>query len=463
MINRRDFLGLSAAAGAAAVLPGCGRTSQAPSYPLQDGNGHLLWQNWSGLEHAYPVNRAAPANADELRTLLGTAPSPIRAVGAGHSFTGLCTSEGTLLTLDNMAGLVSHDPVTHVATLKAGTRLQQMGQLLADIGQDMLNIPDINKQSLAGAIATGTHGTGIQLPALHGRVESFRLMKLDGEEILCSPAENADIFHAALVGMGSFGIVTEYTLKNWPLRRTERKVDIIPFDDLLADWQNLYLNNRNAEFFYIPFTGITARILHNQTTAEPTPRGPDKDMETLMDLKKLRDYLSWSNGMRKRVAEMLAGEHGSETAVDYSWKLMASERSVRFNEMEFHLPLENQVAALKEVIAVIEDKCKDVFFPIEARVIQRDSLAWLSPFYERDSGSIAVHAYYEDDHKFMFELVEPILRKYGGRPHWGKLHSLGAADFEKLYPKWRDAQAIRQQLDPQGKLLNPFLKKVWGV
>jgi FAD/FMN-containing dehydrogenase len=160
---------------------------------------------------------------------------------------------------------------------------------------------------------------------------------------------------------------------------------------------------------------------------------------------------------------MLAGKHGSERAVDYSWKLMASERSVRFNEMEFHLPLENQLAALKEVIATIEAKCPDVFFPIEARVIQRDSNAWLSPFYERDTGSIAVHAYYEDDHQFMFALIEPILRKHGGRPHWGKLHSLGAADLEKLYPKWKDVAAIRQQMDPQGKLLNPFLKKIWGV
>lgn len=463
MVNRRQFIGIGAAAGATLMLPACSPKSQAPSYPLQDKNGRLLWQNWSGVEHSYPANRAAPSTADELKTLLGTAPAPIRAVGAGHSFTGLCTSEGTLLTLDNMAGLVSHDKAAQTATLKAGTRLQQMGQLLADIGQDMLNIPDINKQSLAGAIATGTHGTGIQLPALHGRVQSFRLMKVNGDEIQCSPTENADIFHAALVGMGSFGIVTEYTMKNWPLFRTERRVDIVPFDELLRDWQSLYLGNRNAEFFYIPFTGIAARIVHNQTTAEPTPRGPDKDMDTLMDLKKLRDYLGWSSGMRRRVAEMLAGKHGSEIAVDYSWKLMASERSVRFNEMEFHLPLENQLAALKEVIATIEAKRPDVFFPIEARVIQRDEQAWLSPFYARDTGSVAVHAYYEDDYKFMFELIEPIFRKYGGRPHWGKLHSLGAADLAKLYPKWQDVQAIRQQLDPQGKLLNPFLRRIWGA
>ena len=462
MINRRQFVGMGVAAGAGLALGGCGKHPKVEEFPLQDSKGHTLWQNWSGMEHSYPVNRAAPATVDELKQLLGSAPPPIRAVGAGHSFNGQCATEGTLLALDNLNGLVAHDEKAVTAIVRAGTRLQQLGVLLEGIQQDMLNIPDINKQTLAGAIATGTHGTGLMLPALHGRVLNFRLMTLAGEELLCSPTENADLFHAALVGMGSFGIVTEYTLKNWPLQRTERRVDVVPVAQLLEEWPSLYRTNRNAEFFYIPFTGIAARILHNPTTAAATPRGPDKDMDTLMDLKKLRDWLSWSPALRKRVAQSLADDHGSEIAIDYSHKLMVSERSVRFKEMEYHLPLANQLAALKEVIATIESKCPDVFFPIEARVIQADDNAWLSPFYQRESGSIAIHTYYEDDHKYMFELIEPILRKHGGRPHWGKLHSLGAADFATLYPKWKEVAAIRKQMDPQGKLLNPFLKRVWG-
>jgi FAD-linked oxidoreductase len=463
MLNRRQFLSFTAASTASLTLSAC---YKAPSKTLPDAKnaqGHYIWQNWSGSEHAYPSQRLAPNNLDELKKVLSDGVAPIRCVGAGHSFNGQCATNGTLLALDNFSGLVSHHAATYTAVVKAGTRLQQLGELLEKIGQDMVNIPDVNKQTLAGAIATGTHGSGYSLPALHGRVQSFKLLTVQGQELECSASQNADMFHAALVGLGSFGVVTEYTLQNWPLAYTERQVTMLPLEDLLADWTNLYQKNRNAEFFYIPFTGLAMKVLHNQTDKPVTPRGEDKDMESLMDLKKLRDYMSWSPSLRRRIAQMVADNHGTEYAVDYGWKLLASERSVRFHEMEYHLPLDAQIPALKEVIAVIEKQRADVFFPIEARVVKGDENAWLSPFYQQDTGSIAVHAYYEDDYQFLYTLIEPIFKRYGGRPHWGKMHSLGDKDFALLYPQWQQVQAIRQQLDPQGKLLNAYTKKIWGV
>lgn len=463
MLNRRQFLSFTAASTASLTLSAC---YKAPSKTLPDAKnaqGHYIWQNWSGSEHAYPSQRLAPNNLDELKKVLSDGVAPIRCVGAGHSFNGQCATNGTLLALDNFSGLVSHHAATYTAVVKAGTRLQQLGELLEKIGQDMVNIPDVNKQTLAGAIATGTHGSGYSLPALHGRVQSFKLLTVQGQELECSASQNADMFHAALVGLGSFGVVTEYTLQNWPLAYTERQVTMLPLEDLLADWTNLYQKNRNAEFFYIPFTGLAMKVLHNQTDKAVTPRGEDKDMESLMDLKKLRDYMSWSPSLRRRIAQMLAENHGTEYAVDYGWKLLASERSVRFHEMEYHLPLDAQIPALKEVIAVIEKQRADVFFPIEARVVKGDENAWLSPFYQQDTGSIAVHAYYEDDYQFLYTLIEPIFKRYGGRPHWGKMHSLTDKDFALLYPQWQQVKAIRQQLDPQGKLLNVYTKQIWGV
>jgi FAD/FMN-containing dehydrogenase len=151
-----------------------------------------------------------------------------------------------------------------------------------------------------------------------------------------------------------------------------------------------------------------------------------------------------------------------EDAVDEGWKLLSNERPVRFNEMEYHVPLDAHMAALREVLAAIERHRPDVFFPIEARVIDRDD-AWLSPFYDRVSGSIAVHTYYKDDCEFLFELIEPIFRRFGGRPHWGKLHSLKAADFAALYPRWKEACAVRAAVDPQGRMLNDHLREVFGA
>jgi FAD/FMN-containing dehydrogenase len=196
------------------------------------------------------------------------------------------------------------------------------------------------------------------------------------------------------------------------------------------------------------------------TDAAVIPRGPDQDTESLMSLKRLRDLFGWMPSLRRRLAQSALSGVPEEQAIDESWKLLSNERPVRFNEMEFHLPREAQMAAMREVLAAIEANHHEVFFPLELRSIAKDD-AWLSPFYDRDSGSIAVHAYYKDDYKRLFAQVEPILRRHGGRPHWGKLHSLKARDLAALYPRWRDAMNVRQSLDPQGRFLNSYLRELF--
>jgi FAD/FMN-containing dehydrogenase len=204
---------------------------------------------------------------------------------------------------------------------------------------------------------------------------------------------------------------------------------------------------------------MTAVITGDPTTDPVIPRGPDTDTDTLMDLKALRDWLAICPPLRRLIARKAIETTPASEAVDDGWKLLSNERPVRFNEMEFHLPAEAQPQAALEILAAVEQNRPDVFFPFELRSIAPDD-AWLSPFYQRASGSIAVHAYYKNDYSFLFSIVEPILRRHGGRPHWGKLNSLGAADFAALYPRWKDALQVRQQLDPDGKFLNPYLRKV---
>ncbi|MBJ7418597.1 MAG: FAD-binding protein, partial [Niveispirillum sp.] len=368
---------------------------------------------------------------------------------------------GTLITLDRMTGLISHDKVNSTAVAWGGTRLADLGAALAGIGQEMPNLPDINKQSLAGATATGTHGTGATLPALHGNITALRLVTGRGDILDCDVAHNAELFHAARLGLGAFGIVTQVTLQNSPLKRVERNVWLQPLEQTLADWPRLHQAHRNIEFYYLPFTDMTAVITHDETDAPATVRPPAQDNEALLDLKKLRDWLGWSPTLRRRVARQVMSGLEPERVVDESWRLLSNERPVRFNEMEFHLPLEAQIEALKEVIAAIEGQRNDVFFPIEARVVAPDD-AWLSPFQGRMTGSIAVHAYYKDQYDFLYQLVEPILRRHGGRPHWGKLNSLKRADFAALYPRFNDAADLRRQMDPEGRFLNDYLRGVFA-
>lgn len=463
MISRRTLflaLGATALAGGGAYLHQALReTPEPPSPPARDENGHLLWRNWSGSAHAYPAARLAPASEDELAALIKAAPAPVRAVGAGHSFMPLVPTDGTLVTLDRLAGLVSHEATTRQATVRGGTRLGELGPALAGIGQEMPNLPDINKQSLAGALATATHGTGRDFQALHGSVTAMRLVTARGDILDIDAGRQPDLFAAARVGLGAFGIVTQVTLRNSPLKRVHKRTAILPLDQVMAEWPRLYSTHRNAEFFALPFTDLAAVVTVDETDRPVQPRGADTDTETLMGLKRLRDLFRLSTPVRRRVARALIADIPPEDAIDEGWKLLSNERPVRFHEMEFHLPIEAQMPALREIINAIETHRPDVFFPIEARIIAPDD-AWLSPFHGRRSGSLAVHAYYKDDYRFLYSLIEPILRRHGGRPHWGKLNTLTADDFAGLYPRWNEAMALRRELDPDDRLLNPYLKSV---
>lgn len=463
MLSRRSLFLLMAGAatmgGGVWAASQVGQQPEPPIPPGEDKEGRLLWRNWSGIQMAYPQNRAAPADEEELADIVRRAPGPIRPVGSGHSFMPLVPTPGTLVTLDRMAGLVAHDTGALSATVRAGTRLADLGAALAGIAQEMPNLPDINKQSLGGALATGTHGTGAGLTALHGNVTALRVVTGRGEVLDCDATQNADLFQAARMGLGAFGIVTQVTLRNGPLRRVERNVWLQPLEQTLADWSSLRTRHRNIEFYYLPFTDMTAVITHDETEAPATPRPPAQDNEALLDLKRLRDWLGWAPGLRRRLARQVLGSLEPERVVDESWRLLSNERPVRFNEMEFHLPLEAQPQALREVITAIEDTRHDVFFPIEARVVAPDE-AWLSPFQGRMTGSIAVHAYYKDQYDFLYEIVEPILRRHDGRPHWGKLNRLTQADFAALYPRFSDAMALRQQVDPEGRFLNDYLRGI---
>jgi FAD-linked oxidoreductase len=466
MISRRKAL-LAGAGGVAVLGAGAVGVSVAnrpkpepPSPATTDAQGHILWRNWSGIQHSYPQARLAPADEAELARALVSTPSPIRAVGAGHSFTGLVPTNGTLVSLDSIAGVVGWDG--DQAIVKAGTRLGALGPALAARGRAMPNLPDINKQSLAGAISTGTHGTGKHLTAIHGDVTAITLITPDGKTVEADAANRPDIFNAARVSLGSLGVITQVKLRTSANKRLRRRVWVDPLEKAIAEAEQRWATHRNYEFYAVPFTGLAACIAHDETDDPVEPRGKDQDDAFLEVLRSLRNLLGFSTPLRKAAAKALLGGTKPETAVDEGWKLLSTNRPERFNEMEFHLPPETQMAALKEVVDTIERERPDVFFPIELRRIAPDD-AWLSPFEGGPRGSVAVHAHYRDDFSFLYELIEPIFIRHGGRPHWGKLHSLHGQQLAALYPRWNDFLKIRRELDPQGRMLNLYLQGLFGL
>jgi FAD/FMN-containing dehydrogenase len=234
-----------------------------------------------------------------------------------------------------------------------------------------------------------------------------------------------------------------------------------PWEETLAQADELAEAHRNFEFYYIPFADRCMLSTHDITTEEKFSTPTVDPNEGVMELKMARDYLGWSDFLRGLPLAMVMDGYEKEVSVEASWLNYASERNVRFNEMEYHLPRESGLQALREVRAMLEGQHDEVFFPLEVRYVSGDDV-WLSPFYQRDSISIAVHRFHEEDYRPYFASIESIFRRHGGRPHWGKLNTMQADDFRAHYPHWDEFSELRRQMDPGGKFLNPYLETLFG-
>ena len=433
----------------------------ATGSPADGAARHLPWRNWSGSQQCLPTARVAPASVAELQELVAGAEGVVRAVGAGHSFTALVPTDGTIVSLSRLSGVLSHDPGTLQATLWAGSRLGDIGAPLEQAGQALVNMPDIDEQTLAGCLATATHGTGTGIGCMSTFIEGLQLVNARGELVECDRQRNARLFDAARVSLGSLGIITQVRLQNVAPYRLRRETVWRKFDEMLAVAESEADKHRNFEFYYVPFSGMGFTDTHDITTEAVSSTDKLDGNEGVRDLQLARDWLDKTPRLRELVLGTYMKTLGDEVTVENSWKNYASERNVRFNEMEYHLPREHGLQALREVRTALETQHPEVFFPIEVRFVKGDDI-WLSPFYQRDCCSIAVHRYFDEDYAPYFRSIEPIFRKYHGRPHWGKLNTLQQPDFRRLYPRWKDFVEVRREMDPQGRFLNPYLRSLFA-
>lgn len=453
MLNRRGLLQALASlslVGAGGGLPALAATKR-----------RLPWRNWSGSQQCLPEQRVAPASLAELQELLASGSGVVRPVGAGHSFSALVPTDGTLVSLSRLAGVTAVDAGSLQATIGGGSRLGDIGQPLQDAGQALLNMPDIDEQTLAGCIATATHGTGSGLGCMSSFVTGLQLVDARGQVLECDADNNPELFQAARVSLGSLGLITQVRMQNRAPYRLRRETVWMELEDILDNAEAMADKHRNFEFYYVPFSGWGFTDSHDITDEAIGSTDKEDPNEGVMSLKSVRDWMESVPALRRFALATYASLLDKEVTVGNSWSNYANERNVRFNEMEYHLPRESGLQALREVINTLESSHHQVFFPLEVRFVKADDI-WLSPFYGRDSISIAVHRYFEEDYQPYFNALEPIFRKYGGRPHWGKLNTLTARDFRELYPHWDDFAEIRRQMDPGGRFLNPYLSRLFA-
>ncbi|WP_300351126.1 D-arabinono-1,4-lactone oxidase [uncultured Alcanivorax sp.] len=447
-IDRRSFLKALASAGATGAL--------APQALLAETGTAPAWQNWSGNQSANPANLVFATSESQLRQTLRDSSGTIRPFGGSHSFSAVVPSDDTLVSLEALAGLRGQD--SDIFTYGGGTRLAMASAQANNLGYSFSNEPDINLQSLAGAIATSTHGTGSNLQSLSGQVESLRLILPDGEALSLT-REDGDTFLAACCSIGALGVVSEIGFRLEPAYRLKERTWTLPLQEAMDFVEREKDNFRHIEFFAFPL-GEQAIVKTMEITDDPTDSSEREDSNDLLELVcKVAMRAGWLTPNLQKLVTLFVED---STYTGPAHKVFANRRTVRFNEMEYTVPAEDGIACLQEVCETIRKQDINVFFPIEFRYVAADDRL-LSMYHDRPGASLSIHQYFAQDYQPLFTAVEPILRRYAGRPHCGKLHTLGQRQLRELYPAFDRFQAVRRELDPQGRMLNQHLQTLFGA
>lgn len=428
----------------------------------------VQWRNWSGSVTANPAVIHTPATLNEIVALVQQAHAAgqkVRVVGAGHSFTPLVATDQMLISLDQYTGLESIDQEGLRVTVKAGTRIKALGELLFEHGLAQENLGDIDVQSIAGAISTGTHGTGIQFGSISTQVTALTLVTGDGSIVECSETQHRELFKAAQVSLGALGIIVSVTLRVQPAYRLHIQVKKKALSDCLANLETYKHDYRHFEFHWIPYTD-TVQAKFATITGEAAG---SKGMGSVLNEYLLENGALWlfsafnrqfpSNS--ERVSKTMAKFISDTENISAAHEVFASVRMVKFQEMEYNLPAEHFQDAIQQIDATIRREKFQVHFPIECRFVRGDDI-YLSPASGRDSCYIAVHMFKGMPYREYFEAMESIFKQFNGRPHWGKMHTRKAEELRDLYPQWDAFQAARNQLDPQRTFTSPYLETILG-
>ena len=387
----------------------------------------------------------------------------VKVIAGGHSFTGVAMTEGRLLSLDAMNGVLAVSGTD--VTVQAGIRLFELNEQLARHGLAMPNLGDIDRQSIAGATSTATHGTGRGFGNLATTIVGMELVAGDGSVLRLH--EGDELLRIARVGLGALGIVTEVTLRVVPAFNLHAHETLEVLDDILADFEAVMSGTDHVEFFWVPGT---RRCQVKRNTRTDRLAEPQSKYEYIRD-KWIGENLAFGTVCRvgrryphlaPRVAKLVASAAVEREFVDRSDRIFCSPRHVRFLEMEYGIPLGDVPEALARIRDLITTLPFPPLFPIEVRASAADDIP-LSTANGRESGWIAIHQYIDTPYEAYFQGVEEIMSDYAGRPHWGKMHFQSAASLAEVYPEWDTFRERRSELDPDGRFRNAHLDRVLGL
>jgi FAD-linked oxidoreductase len=429
-----------------------------------------VWTNWAGTASCRPAETEFPRSEEEIVSALKRAAQSgerVKVAGAGHSFTDIACTGGRMLRLDGYDQVLEVDVERRLVTVEAGISIFKLADELARHGLAFANLGDIGYQAIAGAISTATHGTGALLGNLATQVAGLRLVLADGSTLDLSPDSDAETFKAAQVSLGALGVISTVTLQCVPAFTLHAVEAPGRLEEVLEGFDQLVGSNEYFEFYWFPHTDRCITKTNNRTDAPAKPKGRlrawAEDIFIANTIFGMVARLGRSRpSMIPRLAKTVGAAIGRSEYTDRSDHVFTSPRLVRFAEMEYAIPRSDAPAAVREVRRVIEERGFRISFPLECRVVAPDDI-FLSPSHGRETTYIAVHVFQGMEHEPYFRAVEEVMRSFGGRPHWGKIHFQTHQTLRELYPAWGRFAAVRSRLDPHGRFANAYVDRVLGV
>jgi len=426
------------------------------------------WRNWSGSFLNKPEKILYPRNENDIVKIIkhcNYTGKKMGIIGAGHSFTPLAVTNGILVSLQHLSGIEKIDYEKKRVTILGGTTLTDLGKNLHKHGLTMENLGDINLQTIAGAVSTGTHGSGINFGNLSTQITELTLITPQGDKLLISANENSHLFEAARLSLGLLGVITKVEIKVIKAHQLISISKRSTMNQVFPKLTSLTKSNRHFEFFWFPHTEtIQIKTLNPQREVNKQKlKGPSKFNDFFMEngaLGLVSEMSRIQPKFSKFASKMIARGVPTGTTTGQSYQMYATPRLVKFNEMEYSIPAEHMAYALEDINDVIQKNNFNIHFPIECRYVKADNL-WLSPSYKRDTAYIAVHMYKGMAFEHIFQAIEEVFKTYEGRPHWGKLHTLEKDDLQKVYPKFNHFLELRKQFDTKNILLNHYLENLF--
>ena len=427
------------------------------------------WRNWGGNQSCVPTEVAQPSSQDDIVALVQRAAAAggrVKVYGAGHSFTDIACTSGILVNLDLYDQVLNVDTANHRVKVQSGISIARLGVELARHGMAQPNLGDIAYQSIAGAISTATHGTGLKLGNIATQICALTMVLADGQVVEFSPDRDPDAFRCAQVSLGALGIISTVTLQCVPQFVLQSIEDPRPLDEMLERYAELCEANQHFEFFWFPHTDRVQSIRNNPVDGPPKPRNRVSDY--LNDIvvenhvfglvqRAGRARQKWIPGLNRFTTKMLS--HAEMR--DWSHRVFANPRLVRFVEMEYAIPRAQAVPAIRALKAMIDRSGMHISFPVEVRVGAGDD-AVMSTAHGRETTYIAVHVFQGMEYDRYFHEVEAVMNAFDGRPHWGKMHYQAAETLRTRYPRFDEFVRLRNELDPQGLFRNAYLDRVLG-